>query len=150
MPSLSDNNLGEVIPNFINKTVMRFVINIAVNIEIITPARSVVAKFLIVLLQKVGFKQLLIGAFAGAILMLVIYQLPVILSVRYGIDIWIWLRSVFGTSGVKIMTVIIILINYPWYAVCADLFASSMICSLLSGASISNRAIDSPERVAYL
>lgn len=75
----------------------------------------------------VGFKQLLIGAFAGAILMLVIYQLPVILSVRYGIDIWIWLRSVFGTSGVKIMTVIIILINYPWYAVCADLFASSMI-----------------------
>ena len=39
----------------------------------------------------VGFKQLLIGAFAGAILMLAIYQLPVILSVRYGIDIWIWL-----------------------------------------------------------
>ncbi len=74
----------------------------------------------------VGFKQLLIGAFIGAILMLVIYQLPVILSVRYGIDIWIWLRSVFGHNGVKIMTVVIILINYPWYAVCADLFASSM------------------------
>jgi len=33
----------------------------------------------------VGFKQLLIGVFLGAILMLVIYQLPVILSVRYGI-----------------------------------------------------------------
>ncbi|MDS0525838.1 cytosine permease [Clostridium sp. SHJSY1] len=74
----------------------------------------------------VGFKQLLIGAFIGAILMLVIYQLPVILSVRYGIDIWIWLRSVFGISGVKIMALIIIVINYPWYAVCADLFASSM------------------------
>jgi NCS1 family nucleobase:cation symporter-1 len=74
----------------------------------------------------VGFKQLLIGAFIGAILMLVIYQLPVILSVRYGIDIWIWLRSVFGVSGVKIIAVIIIIINYPWYAVCADLFASSM------------------------
>lgn len=74
----------------------------------------------------VGFKQLLIGAFFGAILMLMIYQLPVILSVRYGIDIWIWLRSVFGTKGVKVMTIIIILINFPWYAVCCDLFASSM------------------------
>ncbi len=74
----------------------------------------------------VGFKQLLIGAFFGAILMLVIYQLPVILSVRYGIDIWIWLRSVFGKNGVVLMTVVIIVINYPWYAVCADLFASSM------------------------
>ncbi|MBQ2803846.1 MAG: cytosine permease [Lachnospiraceae bacterium] len=74
----------------------------------------------------VGFKQLLLGAFLGAILMLVIYQLPVILSVRYGIDIWIWLRSVFGTKGVRIMTIIIILINFPWYAVCCELFASSM------------------------
>lgn len=74
----------------------------------------------------VGFKQLLIGAFFGAILMLVIYQLPVILSVRYGIDIWVWLRSVFGKNGVVLMTVVIIVINYPWYAVCADLFASSM------------------------
>lgn len=74
----------------------------------------------------VGFKQLLIGAFLGAILMLVIYQLPVILSVRYGIDIWIWLKAVFGHNGVKVMTVVIILINFPWYAVCADLFASSM------------------------
>lgn len=75
----------------------------------------------------VGFKSLVIGAFFAAILMLVIYQLPVIMSVRYGIDIWIWLRAVFGTTGVKIMTIVIILINFPWYAVCADLFASSMM-----------------------
>ena len=74
----------------------------------------------------VGFKQLLIGAFLGAILMLAIYQLPVILSVRYGIDIWIWLKAVFGKNGIKVMTVIIILVNFPWYAVCASLFASSM------------------------
>ncbi|MBP3856423.1 MAG: cytosine permease [Ruminiclostridium sp.] len=74
----------------------------------------------------VGFKQLLIGAFFGALLMLIIYQLPVILSVRYGIDIWIWLRAVFGGKGIVLMTVVIIVINYPWYAVCADLFASSM------------------------
>lgn len=75
----------------------------------------------------VGFRQLLIGAFFGAILMLCVYQLPVILSVRYGIDIWIWLRAVFGGRGVMVMTVVIILVNYPWYAVCADLFASSMV-----------------------
>lgn len=74
----------------------------------------------------VGFKQLLIGAFVAAILMLAIYQLPVILSVRYGIDIWIWLKAVFGSNGIKLMTVVIIIINFPWYAVCADLFASSM------------------------
>ena len=74
----------------------------------------------------VGFKQLLIGAFFGAILMLVIYQLPVILSVRWGIDIWIWLRAVLGHKGVVLMSLIIIVINYPWYAVSADLFASSM------------------------
>ncbi len=78
------------------------------------------------LASLVGFKQLLVGAFFGAVLMLAVYQLPVILSVRYGIDIWIWLRSVFGTRGVKWMTVLIIAVNFPWYAVCCDLFASSM------------------------
>lgn len=74
----------------------------------------------------VGFKQLLIGAFLAAIFMLLIYQLPVILSSRYGIDIWIWLRSVFGSNGNKAVTLIIILINFPWYAVCCELFADSM------------------------
>lgn len=74
----------------------------------------------------VGFRQLLIGAFLGAVFMLLIYQLPVILSARWGIDIWVWLRAVFGPRGVKVMTVVIILINFPWYAVCAELFASSM------------------------
>ena len=34
------------------------------------------------LATMVGFRQLLIGAFFGAILMLCLYQLPVILSVR--------------------------------------------------------------------
>ena len=66
--------------------------------------------------------------------MLAIYQLPVILSVRYGIDIWIWFRSIFGKNGVHLMTVIIIAINFPWYAVCAEIFASSMMSLLdLSG-----------------
>lgn len=75
----------------------------------------------------VGFRQLLVTAFFGAVFLLCLYQLPVILSVRYGIDIWVWLRAVFGGRGVMVMTAVIILINYPWYAVCADLFASSMV-----------------------
>ena len=58
--------------------------------------------------------------------MLMVYQIPVIMSVRYGIDIWIWLRSVFGPKGNKIVTIIIILVNFPWYAVCCELFADSM------------------------
>ena len=74
----------------------------------------------------VGFKQLLITSFAGALLMLMIYQLPVILSARFGIDIWIWLRAVFGVKGVRIVSVIIIIVNFPWYAVCCEMFASSM------------------------
>ncbi len=80
----------------------------------------------------VGFKQLLIGAFFGALLMLLIYQLPVILSARFGIDIWVWLKTVFGPKGVTAITLVIILINFPWYAVCCDLFASSMenLCAL--------------------
>lgn len=74
----------------------------------------------------VGFKQLLIGAFLAALFMLLVYQLPVILSVRYGIDIWMWLRSVFGTKGVNVITIAIIIVNFPWYAVCCELFADSM------------------------
>ncbi|MDR0519601.1 MAG: hypothetical protein LBG82_06080 [Clostridiales Family XIII bacterium] len=74
----------------------------------------------------VGFGQLLVGAFFGALLMLLIYQLPVILSVRFGIDIWVYLKTVFGQGGVRLMAVLIIAINFPWYSVCAELFASSM------------------------
>ena len=74
----------------------------------------------------VNFKQLIIGAFFAALFMLLIYQIPVILSVRYGIDIWIWLRSVFGFKGVNVVTILIILVNFPWYAVCCELFADSM------------------------
>ncbi|SKA00258.1 Purine-cytosine permease [Pilibacter termitis] len=74
----------------------------------------------------VGFQQLLIGTFFGAIFMLLIYQLPVILSTRYGIDSWIWLRATLGKNGVIALSVLLILINFPWYAVCAELFSSSM------------------------
>ena len=76
------------------------------------------------LASLVGFRQLLIGAFAGALFMLLLYQLPVILSVRYGIDIWIWLRAVFGVRGVKAMTLVIIAVNFPWYAQSSAAFCS--------------------------
>ncbi len=78
------------------------------------------------LVTLVNFKQLIIGAFFGAILMLAIYQLPVILSARFGIDIWVWLRGALGYKGVVLMSLVIIAVNYPWYAVSAQLFASSM------------------------
>ena len=74
----------------------------------------------------VNFKQLIIGAFFGALLMLAIYQLPVILSSRFGIDIWIWLRAALGAKGVVLVSLVIIAVNYPWYAVSGDMFASSM------------------------
>ncbi|MDR1796547.1 MAG: cytosine permease [Clostridiales Family XIII bacterium] len=74
----------------------------------------------------VGFRQIVIGVVFGSLLMMGIYQLPNILSARYGIDIWVWLRAVFGRLGIKVMIPLIILVNYPWYAVSADMFASSM------------------------
>jgi NCS1 family nucleobase:cation symporter-1 len=73
-----------------------------------------------------SFKQLLLSTFSSHLVILALYLLPIIMAARYGIDTWIWFKSVFGTKGIKIVSVIIILINFPWYAVCADLFASSM------------------------
>ncbi|EID31516.1 hypothetical protein HMPREF1110_1968, partial [Streptococcus mitis SK579] len=48
-------------------------------------------------------------------------------AVKYGIDLWIWLRAVLGKKGVALLSTIISLANFGWYAVAANLFASSMI-----------------------
>lgn len=74
----------------------------------------------------VDFRQLLITTIIGSLFMMMIMELPAILSTRYGIDIWIWLKSVLGHNGVKVMTILVVLLNFPWHAVCAELFASSM------------------------
>ena len=73
----------------------------------------------------VGFKQMLITTFFGTMLALLIIELPVILATRYGIDIWIWFKSILGHTGVKIATIAIVILNFTWHGVVAELFASS-------------------------
>ena len=82
--------------------------------------------------QYLGFKQMLINIFCFNIVWVLISCLPVLFAVRYGIDLWIWLRSVLGIKGVAILAVVISLANFGWYAVDANLFASSMI-NLVNG-----------------
>lgn len=77
--------------------------------------------------QYLGFKQMLINIFCINIIWVLVECLPVLFAVRYGIDLWIWLRAVLGGKGVAILSAVISLANFGWYAVAANLFASSMI-----------------------
>lgn len=76
--------------------------------------------------SMLDFKQLIISSFFGNLVILAIYMLPMTLSAKYGIDIWIYLKSLFGTRGIKAIIALIIVVNFPWFAVNADLFGSSM------------------------
>lgn len=76
---------------------------------------------------SLSFKQMLINIFAFNIFWVFIECLPVIFAVRYGIDLWIWLRSVLGRKGVAVLATVISFANFGWYAVAANLFSSSMI-----------------------
>lgn len=73
------------------------------------------------------FKQMLINIFCFNIIWILIECIPVFFGVRYGIDLWVWLRSVLGIKGVAILATVISLANFGWYAVDAQLFSSSMI-----------------------
>lgn len=77
--------------------------------------------------QYLSFRQMLINIFCFNIVWVLIECIPVIFGVRYGIDLWVWLRSVLGIKGVAIFATVISLANFGWYAVDAQLFASSMI-----------------------
>lgn len=77
--------------------------------------------------QFLSFKQLLINIFCFNIVWVLIECIPVLFAVRYGIDLWIWLRSVLGSKGVAVLSIVISLANFGWYAVAANLFSSSMI-----------------------
>jgi NCS1 family nucleobase:cation symporter-1 len=81
--------------------------------------------------QYLSFTQMLINIFCFNIIWITIECIPILFSVRYGIDLWIWLRSVLGIKGVAIFSTVISLANFGWYAVDSQLFASSMI-NLLS------------------
>ena len=73
----------------------------------------------------VGFKQMLITTIFGSLIAMLIMQLPAILATRYGIDIWIWIKGILGHTGVKVATITIVILNFTWHAVVAELFASS-------------------------
>lgn len=77
--------------------------------------------------EFLSFKQMLINIFCFNIIWILIECIPVLFGVRYGIDLWVWLRSVLGIKGVAILATVISLANFGWYAVDAQLFASSMI-----------------------
>lgn len=77
--------------------------------------------------QFLSFKQMMINIFCFNIVWIIIECIPVLFAVRYGIDLWIWLRSVLGRKGVAIIATVISLANFGWYAVAANLFSSSMI-----------------------
>lgn len=77
--------------------------------------------------QFLGFKQMLINIFAFNLIWVLVSCLPIFFAVRYGIDLWIWLRAVLGSKGVAILSIVISLANFGWYAVAANLFSSSMI-----------------------
>lgn len=74
----------------------------------------------------VGFQGLLFTTIIGSLFMMLVMELPVILATRYGIDFWVWMKAVLGPTGVKLATILIVLLCFPWHAVCADMFASSM------------------------
>lgn len=89
--------------------------------------------------QYLSFKQMLINIFCFNIVWVVISCIPVLFAVRYGIDLWVWLRSVLGKWGVAIFATVISLANFGWYAVDSQLFASSMI-NLLGGVGVNLNA----------
>ena len=68
--------------------------------------------------------------------------IPVFFSVRYGIDLWVWLRSVLGIKGVAILATVISMANFGWYAVDSQLFASSMI-NLFGGFGVNDQTFGS-------
>lgn len=72
------------------------------------------------------FWQSLIVTFAVGGVFLIIECLPVIFAVRYGVDLWVYLRAVLGRNGVRIFATAVILGNWFWYAVAANMFGSSI------------------------
>ena len=77
--------------------------------------------------QYLSFSQMLINIFCFNIIWILVECIPILFAVRYGIDLWVWLRSVLGIKGVAILATVISMANFGWYAVDSQLFASSMI-----------------------
>ena len=57
--------------------------------------------------QYLTFNQMLINIFSFNIIWVFIECLPILFAVKYGIDLWIWLRAVLGKRGVALLSTII-------------------------------------------
>ena len=75
----------------------------------------------------VNFPQMLVSIFGISIFFILLEMLPIWFSTRYGIDLWIWLRSALGKNGVAALGFICPVMNFGWYAVAADLFRDSLV-----------------------
>ncbi len=75
----------------------------------------------------VNFQQMLISIFGISVFFILLEMLPIWFSTRYGIDLWIWLRSALGKNGVAVMAFLCPVMNFGWYAVTADLFRDSLV-----------------------
>ena len=75
----------------------------------------------------VNFQQMLISIFGVSFFFILLEMLPLWFSTRYGIDLWIWLRSALGKNGVAVMAFLCPVMNFGWYAVTADLFRDSLV-----------------------
>ena len=72
------------------------------------------------------FKQLLTTTFAANIFILALYLLPVLFATKYGVDMWQWLKSTFGTKGAGIVALVLTAVNFPWFGQCAEIFANTI------------------------
>ncbi|MDR0813858.1 MAG: cytosine permease [Oscillospiraceae bacterium] len=75
--------------------------------------------------EGLSFWQLLLSIFAPGIAVLAICCLLVVYSVKTGIDYWVWLKTLFGETGFKVICVLVVVMQVPWFAINANIFASS-------------------------
>lgn len=71
------------------------------------------------------FPQLVISSIAANVFILAIYLLPVLYATKYGVDMWQWMKSVFGTRGAGIVALVLTAANFPWFGQCAEIFANT-------------------------
>lgn len=73
-----------------------------------------------------NFSGLICSILGGNMLFMCLICLVMIPIVRYGIDSWVYMRAIFGYTGVKVVCVAVVIVNFPWYAIGADIFASAV------------------------
>lgn len=73
------------------------------------------------------FSTMICSILGGNMLFMCLMCLVMVPIVRYGIDSWVYFRAVFGYTGVKIVCIAVVIVNFPWYAIGADIFASALI-----------------------